>query len=66
MSDRDNSALAEAIKRIERLEGNDVYLKAWRKAARVLKDMLVNRSAPDSGEKIGLNATVRSIAERAD
>lgn len=53
MSEQDNGALAEAIKRIEKLEGNDVYLKAWRKAARVLKDMLVNRSAPDNGEKMG-------------
>lgn len=57
MSEQDirNCALADAIKRIERLEGNELYRKAWKKAAIALKDMLVefNASITDKREKMG-------------
>lgn len=43
MSDQDvaNRTLADAIRRIERLEGNELYRKAWSKAVRALKEMMV-------------------------
>lgn len=42
-SERDvaNRTLADAIRRIEGLQGNDMYRKAWDKAVRVLQDMMI-------------------------
>lgn len=56
MSEHDacNRMLAEAITRIEGLAGNTKYQAAWKVAARVLKDMLVERNTlvPDKSEQI--------------
>lgn len=48
-------ALAEAVKRIEALQGNELYRRAWKQAARVVKDMMVefNTSITDKREQIG-------------
>jgi hypothetical protein len=36
-----NVALADAIARIERLHGNSLYQMAWKRAAKELKNMMV-------------------------
>jgi hypothetical protein len=49
-----NAALADAIKRIESMHGNELYERAWKKAAQEIKDMMVefNASITDSGPQI--------------
>jgi hypothetical protein len=41
-----NFALAEAVRRIERLEGNDLYRRAWARAALLIKNMMVEFNTP--------------------
>lgn len=49
-----NEAISQAIKRIETLDGNEIYRRAWKRAALALKDMLVefNTSITDKAEQI--------------
>jgi len=49
-----NVALSEAVKRIEALHGNELYRRAWKQAARVVKDQIVefNTSITDKPEQI--------------
>lgn len=49
-----NVALAEAVRRIEGLHGNDVYRRAWKRAATVVKDLMVdvNTSITDKDDQI--------------
>ena len=39
MSEERNRALEEAAQRIERLAGNQVYQQAWRRAAKVVRQL---------------------------
>lgn len=41
-NDAARKTLAEAIKRIEQLNGNETYQKAWKIALRALKSVQVN------------------------
>lgn len=56
MSERDiaNRTLADAIRRIEALHGNDTYMKAWGRAVRALREMMVevNQSIIADAEQI--------------
>lgn len=39
-ADAARKALDEAVKRIEKLDGNDLYQKAWKVAVRAVKSVL--------------------------